>query len=175
MSDHGFGAYSRKFEKTKRDDSLMYKGTKTVLFFQSMKHKKTFYDEIFSLKNFYDLIAYLLDLSDDSTLSHNYAKIQILPFYAKNFIDKVIEKKGKLSLPSKGIITKDEIYLIDYCGNEVFQTYKSINSVENRINEVEYQKCIDELRSLCDNDFHDIFEQPKFEYAKQKYREQGLI
>jgi len=156
-------------------DNMVYRGSKTVLFFWGGEFIQKQYKEVFSLNNFSDLISYLMGLTNDSLLFQSFSKLQVLPVYAKSLIEEYRKRNITPFLPAKGIATKHEKYLIDYNGNETYQTFLSDNFRINRIDEPEYQERINELRELCGNDFYEIFEQPKFALAKEFCKEKGLI
>ena len=179
MSDHGsyqlFSLDNYHINDCKTNDHSMYGGLKTVLFFYKEGLKPNRFDQVFSLVNFTDFVSYLIGEADEYAMFTDYSKIQLPPIYDKMLMDVYDEFKHPLPLPTKGIATAYEKYLIDYNGKETYQTFQSDDFRKNRINEPEYQERINELRELCGNDFHDIFEQPKFAYAKKIYKEKGLI
>lgn len=168
MSDHGNMA-SILYNMPLFDDPYrsMYYGCKTTLFITGNDLEKKAHDGLFSLNNFHKLIEFLMGLREDADFGQEYSKLQLLPYYNEARLLSGVA----LPLPQKGIITKRGVYTIDYKGNESYL----IAPNDDRIDDIAYKETIENLRMICGSDFHDIFEQPKFEYAKKVYTDRGYI
>jgi hypothetical protein len=170
MGDHG--GYSNEIfiddDVLSDQQNVWNRRTRIALIACSPTLPKGVCSSIFSTKDFDKFFEFLLGKRTLDSLVSEYAKVYTLPYYDKELL---IDDHFPWAIPELGVVTLKGAYWIDYHGRERYYP----NTIVDHIHDPACLADIEEARKLCGNDFHGLFDQPKFALAKQKYKERGLI
>lgn len=161
MSDHGglLDGNSKHFREEQVHIPFVVTGG-------SIKHKES--NLLFSLKNFYEMLEYLLDENEEkyNNLFCEYIDVNGIDIYGQTFFEHLLEC-GLLDLyiAYSGIRTLRDVYILEATGDEYYGSPNDIKKVEN-VFEGDILR-LEELRQMCKKTFIDI---GKDEIFKESYR-----
>ena len=174
MSDHGSRLLLPESLLTKEDYKYVndqYRNTRIALFVSGPQILPGVNNDFFSIKDFERFLRFLWGKTDIGALKAPYIKLQILPVYDQWVFNFLTTVNITPSLPQKGIINEQGVYLYFYNGMESFFPNEQGNQIDNP----DHRDEIEKMRALCGTDFYDLFNQPKFALAKEEYLKRGLI
>lgn len=131
---------------------------------------------MFSLVKFSDLIKkIIMNENNWIDLTDNYVLIENLDAYSEQVVQDTMS--GKLTsdemLQCRGVVTLTDRYFLYRYGKEYY--FKNRESKENEIDNPQYKDRIQELKTLCGDEFIDIYQYEKFKYSRQLYKNIDLL
>lgn len=143
MSDHGciLNQQSKHFTEELVHITFVVTGG-------NIKRKET--NLLFSLKNLYELLEYILDQKEDKydSLFCECLDINGIDLYSKEYIDDVLNYGlGDIHLAYCGVRTIEDVYILEAIGDEYYGTPCDIKKVEN-VSEEDLVR-LEELRKMC--------------------------
>lgn len=125
-------------------------------------------NRLFSLRNFYEVINYIITLDGYEEIFKDYLQISGIDFYNINSIQGAIDLgMAELGIQYVGIRTLEDLYIYRATGEECY--YILPNENDNLINNRNYIKRIELLKSLMKKEMIDINKVDKFKNSKRLY------
>ena len=129
---------------------------------------------LFSLKNLYELLEYILDQKEDKydSLFCECLDINGIDLYSKEYIDDVLNYGlGDIHLAYCGVRTIEDVYILEAIGDEYYGTHRDIKRLEFVSQENLLR--VAELRKMCKKTFIDITKDERFKESYRVYQEIG--
>ncbi|MBQ3544730.1 MAG: sulfatase-like hydrolase/transferase [Lachnospiraceae bacterium] len=167
MSDHGYilNENSKQFTEELVHVPFVVTGGE-------IKHKES--ESLFSLKNLYEMLEYILEGNEDKydNLFREFLDINGIDLYAKPFIEELLAcGLGELHIAYCGVRTLEDVYILEATGDEYYGSPKDIKKVE--CVSVDDELRIKELRKMCKKTFVDISKDERFKDAHMVYQAIG--
>ena len=134
MSDHGtiLNRDSKQFKEELVHVTFIVTGG-------NIAHKDA--DLLFSLKNFYELLEYIIVEKEDkyNKLFHEYLDINGIDLYARGYMDELLDcGLGELHLAYCGVRTVEDVYIVESTGDEYYGSPQNIKKVQDISEGVHY-------------------------------------